>query len=132
MDLLPRTDRVECLAKDLSDHSPLLVKLSIGGLPTLRLWKLNPYLLPVMGDHNGGGARLQVFMLINAGTGKRVMVWESMKAFLRCLHTANIAKIKRKSRKEEASLSQTEEDNERQYIKDQLEANICRFYWKVR
>lgn len=127
--LLPRVRKTEYLTRGLSDHTPLLVSLELQpytqtGRP---LWKLNPFWLPVLNNKSEICNILRDFFATNRGSAGALIVWETMKAYLRGIFIRQISAIKSRSRAQTALFRNRVTDTEFAYL--QTPTSQCKDQW---
>lgn len=96
--MLPLVDLVEYLPRNISDHSPLRVRLPLGsavGLPK-QPWRPNPFWAHLIDCILL--KELQEYFQFNAASSSQTLVWDPTKAVIRGLYIREICKRKSKSR----------------------------------
>lgn len=109
--------------RGVSDHSLLMVSISINNNMFRRVWKMNPIWFGIIEDQNGIIAKLNEFISFNADTTTRGIMWDALKAYLRGLLIQQISRIKKSSLNWEDKTRKELITAEREYVKEPTPGN---------
>lgn len=107
----------------LSDHSPFWVWLDTTGMLGRPLWKVNPYWLTLFPQVDRTREALWEFLQFNRGSASAVVVWDTLKAFLRGCLIKEIAGIKTRSREWENRVREELKEREQALVRDPSKSN---------
>lgn len=115
---LPLVKIIQYEARGISDHSPLTVTLEWTEHLIRPMWKVNPQWLSLIPESSQIKQLLMGFFGDNKGSSSAMMVWDTMKAYLRGLIIKEISKIKLATRQWEEELTQRVKQTEQEYTSD--------------
>lgn len=98
--------------RGISDHTPVIASVRVGGQYGRGSWKINPFWLELIGEEEKMMEGLSEYISINLGSASLGVVWDSLKAHIRGALIQRIAHVKKQSQavemeaKENARLSE--------------------------
>lgn len=95
---LQNVKNIVYLPREVSDHLPLVLSLSLEGKRAPGIWKISPLWLELMKNAEEVSPKLKEFIELNVGTAPISVIWDTLKAFLRGILIQQEVKIKQTSR----------------------------------
>ncbi|XP_056408050.1 uncharacterized protein LOC130306231 [Hyla sarda] len=119
-DMASLVSGVEYLARGLSDHSPIRLRIDLTGSAggVRPLWRLNPFWLQLLTTAEIVGVELRDYIARNDGSASVSVVWDSLKAFLCGLFIRDIIVPKSFTRERGEKLRLSVTEAEARYVLD--------------
>lgn len=100
------TEKIVYMPRGISDHSPIVPTLKLGGRSAQREWKINPYWFELIKKAD------------DEGTAAAGILWDTLKAYLRGVLIQQVAKFKKEAKVWEENIQREVLEAENNYVTD--------------
>lgn len=112
------TEKVVYMPRGISDHSPIVLTLKLGGKKAQREWKINPHWFELIKKTDRVLPQLREFIVCNEGTATAGILWDTLKAYLRGVPIQQVAKFNKEAKIWEERIRREVIEAENNYVTD--------------
>lgn len=112
------TEKIIYWPRGISDHSPVVLILNLGGNKPPKEWKITLYWFELIKNPDGVLPKMREFIEINEETVPPAVMWDALKAFLRGVLLQQMATFNKETRSGEEKILREVLEAENNYTED--------------